>query len=398
MSMEAAHCGAISKPLFHPVLQVQRVLGNRAVTQLMHDAPVMLNPRLRNFPSLFCKNTKPFMGLPVDRSLSQPLTTKSPEVPCQGGEIGPLTKSYDGILQRQSEPTTPEKSSDIESTGNPGARQSHLTTAAAWLVSNPAEWETSRLAMLDIGVAIDVIDLAASASFNRCDEKYQWWKIRVLSGRANGSVGWVMRTFLTENRTQPKDVEIWAAVQRLVARGKHWEAIDLVIMEYGIDTRDATFKYEPRLSVAGDANGNVTPMVVRIGPAAFTSLAKLARVIVHELEHIRQFQEGMESGGHEYDLGQFLSECAEMTATGVAEYTFADFMKAAEMASRYWYALGQTSVGLAQQEEHWDTFVATRKVIHSRYAEADPDSRTKKHERILKWYDAQKNPAPPPPP
>ena len=372
------------------------MLGNRAVIQFLRDEPVVLQSRFRDSRTSSRSNIKPFSNLLPERAAPRPLINESLAFGRQEDGIGLATKSSDRTLHRQSVPTTPETSSEIESTSGAGARQSHITTAAAWLVSSPVEWKTSRVATLDTGDAIDVIDVGGDASFNRCDEEYRWWKVSVLSGRAKGLVGWVMRRFLTENRTQPEDTQILVAVRRLVAQGKHSTAIDLVILEYGIDKRGAEFEYAPRLATPGSTDGFVIPIVVRIGPTAFTSLAKLTRVIIHELEHVRQFNEGMESGGHEYDLGQFLSECAEMTTVGVAEYTFSQFMQSADMASRYWNALGQTPAGRDQQEDYWDTFVATRKVIHSRYDEADPESRRKKHERLLGWYDTQKNPAPPP--
>lgn len=352
ISVEAAtHPVAPDGRPLHPVLQAQRVLGNRAVRQFLASRPS------------------------INRSLA-------------------FERQVDRIARKQ--PPSPETASDTESTGDAAARQSHVTTAAAWLVSDPAEWETSRVATLDTGDAIDVIDLATSASFNRCDEEYRWWKVKVLTGRAKDSVGWVMRAFLTENRTQPDDAMIWAAVQGLVADGEHLEAIELVIREYLIDKRDAVFKYAPGLKFAGQTLGNRDPIIVLIGPTAFASLARLVRVIVHELEHVRQVEVGIGSGSHEDDLGQFLSECAEMTTVGVPDYTFDEFMEAADLASRFWWALHHTPAGRALQEEHWDTFVATRKVIRSRWAEADPKSRTQKYADIVNWWSAERHPGPPP--
>ena len=146
------------RPL-HPVLQAQRVLGNRAVRQFLASRPS------------------------INGSLA-------------------FERQVDRIARKQ--PPSPE--TDTESTGDAATRQSHVTTAAAWLVSEPAEWKTSRVATLDTGDAIDVIDLATKATFNRCDEKYRWWKVKVLTGRAKDSVGWVMRAFPPRtgpNRTTP---------------------------------------------------------------------------------------------------------------------------------------------------------------------------------------------------
>ena len=353
ISVEAAtHPVAPAARPLHPVLQAQRVLGNRAVRQFLASRPSM------------------------NRSLA-------------------FERQVDRIARKQ--PPSPETASDTESTGDAAARQSHVTTAAAWLVSAPAEWKTSRVATLDTGDAIDVIDLATSARFNRCDEEYRWWKVKVLTGRAKDSVGWVMRAFLTENRTQPDDAMIWAAVQGLVADGEHLEAIELVIREYSIDKRGAEFRYAPGLlNVGGMTHGNMKPILVRISPTAFASLARLTRVIVHELEHVRQVDTGIGSGSHEDDLGQFLSECAEITTVGVPDYTFDEFMEAADLAIRYWYALHHTPAGRALQEKYWDTFVATRKVIRSRYAEADPKSRTLKYKKIVLSWLEQRHPGPPP--
>jgi hypothetical protein len=95
--------------------------------------------------------------------------------------------------------TTPT-SEDVGETPNAQASPGYTTnTEGVLVVDDPFKWQTSMVAKLPLGTAVEVLDEGAEQIFNACDERYQWWRVRGTDGAARGSEGWAMQVLLTKS-------------------------------------------------------------------------------------------------------------------------------------------------------------------------------------------------------
>jgi hypothetical protein len=102
------------------------------------------------------------------------------------------------------------KSAEIWNTGKNTANESNialpmedvqLTKApGVWLVTNPYQYETTRVHFLPQNTRVVVTDKGMKSGFNNCADLYKWWKIRIVDGPYTAETGWVMQHFLKDER------------------------------------------------------------------------------------------------------------------------------------------------------------------------------------------------------
>jgi hypothetical protein len=76
----------------------------------------------------------------------------------------------------------------------------YTSVVGVWLVTNPTNYTTTRLSMLEKNTRVEVTDLGVGKSYN-VDPTTRWWKVTVVDGRSIGKVGWVMEKDLSDTKT-----------------------------------------------------------------------------------------------------------------------------------------------------------------------------------------------------
>ncbi len=74
-----------------------------------------------------------------------------------------------------------------------------VTQARAYLVNNPYKYKETIISILPQDSVLNVIDIGVKRNFNKTTDEFKWWKVKIVSGKSRGKIGWIMKKFVQAN-------------------------------------------------------------------------------------------------------------------------------------------------------------------------------------------------------
>jgi peptidoglycan hydrolase-like protein with peptidoglycan-binding domain len=179
-----------------------------------------------------------------------------------------------------------------------------------------------------------------------------------------------------------------AMVAHLDVTGGQNAAIRMIMDFFNMSDYGALLdiSYDPAVASNATTGGDIPgPSIVKIGRPPFDrEFAALVHTIAHELEHVRQRNEGI----LRQPIREFLGEAIEIVSEGMPDETLAGFMSDARRAYSFWRAMTDD-----ERREYWARFEEVREQIRNRYAAASAAEQTT-HQGTMDNYNAETEPAP----